>query len=101
MQSEIGPVDVTVYAGLEPDGETYRRCRITVLGAAPISARLYKFWSGRWLPVDTITNASYSGTGDRGVFVGTSRALVVEVGLLPSNAEVRWDVNFVGCTSCG
>jgi len=100
MQSQIGPVNVKVFSGLEPDGEEYKRCRISFLGSNPVTAKMWKMWDGRWLEVDTLTHASVVEKGKDSMIVGTSKALTVEVGLSSSNAQVRWEVEYVGCRNC-
>ena len=100
LKSQIAPVNVKVFAGLGPDGDEYPKCRITTLGSNPVTAKLWQRWDGRWHEVDTLSNASYTESGSTMTFLGTSRSLVTEVGLAPSNAQARWEVEFIGCTSC-
>ena len=100
MQSQIGPVIVKVFSGLEPEGEEYRGCRITFLGSNPVTARAWKMLEGRWVDVDTLVNATVIEQGKFLTITGTSKALVNEVGLTPSNAQVRWEVENLGCTNC-
>ena len=100
MQSQIGPVNVKVFSGLEPEGEEYNRCRITFLGSSPVTAKLWKMWDGRWLDVDTLSQATVVEQGKSMMISGTSKALTAEVGLDPANAQVRWEVEVLGCSNC-
>lgn len=97
MQSQIGPVNVKVFSGLEPEGDEYKRCRITFFGN---KAKMYHMFDSRWHEVDTLANTSVVERGKDCTITGTSRSLIVEVGLAPSNAQVRWEVEYVGCRNC-
>lgn len=100
MQSQIGPVNVKVFSGLEPEGEEYRRCRVTFLGSSPVTAKMWRLHDGRWLDVDTLSEASVLEQGNTMMITGVSKALIQEVGLDQSNAKVRWEVEYVGCRNC-
>lgn len=100
MRPVIGPVSVSIFHGLEPEGEEYRRCRLTFLGDSPTTAQLWQFVGGRWLLVDTLTTASVVETDAGMVITGASRTLISEVGLDPANAQARWNVEATGCQNC-
>lgn len=100
MQSQIGPVNIKVFSGLEPEGEEYRRCRITFLGSSPVTAKMWKMHDGRWLEVDTLSAAVVVEQGKSMLISGVSRTLVREIGLDSKNAQVRWEVEVLGCQNC-
>lgn len=91
--SQIGVANVKVFSGLEPDGEEYRTCRLTFLGD---KVALWRFFEGRWLQVDVLSSATTVGD----TVTGVSKSLVQEVGLAPANAQVRWEIEEVGCRNC-
>ena len=100
MQSQVGPVNVKVFSGLEPEGDEYTRCRITFLGSNPVTVKMWRMWDGRWMEVDTLIDATVNEDQQEMSISGTSKALIDEVGLEVSNAQVRWEVETVGCANC-
>lgn len=103
MSSPVIPyADVTVYGSLDTDGETYRRCRLTMLGR-PADVSLYSrvIGTGNWKIVDKLSGALVSDNPDGSMtIVGTSRTLVDEIGVSEADASVRWEVRRVGCPDC-
>lgn len=102
MRPVIPLADVTMYGALDPEGEVYPKCRITLNGS-PADAVLYSKLMGaqRWKPVDRLTAATVTEHGDGTLtIVGTSQELIELVGVAPSNATVRWEVRPRGCQNC-
>lgn len=94
--------EVTVFGGLEPDGEVHKRCRLTMIGN-PTDAVLFvsDFERTRWRPVDRLTQATVTDHDD-GTFAieGISDELVNVVGMPPGNATARWEVRPKVCRDC-
>lgn len=94
--------DVTMFAALDPDGETYRKCRLTIVGK-PADVVLYSLDvdGTRWRVVDRLTYASVDEHPD-GTFtvIGISSELIDIVGVVPSEATVRWEVSPRRCSGC-
>ena len=97
MRTQINLANVKVYSGIEPDGDEYLRCRVTFLGD---KVALWKFWEGKFMQVDVLSNVTMVEVGKQITLKGTSRALVTEVGLEPENAQVRWEIEEIGCPNC-
>lgn len=96
--------DVVMFGSLDPDGEEFKRCRLTMLGT-PTNAVLYTHSDldgERWLPVDRLTNAKITD-GPDGTFTleGVSDELVNIVGVPVGEAVVKWIVTPRGCRDCG
>lgn len=83
-----------MFGGLSPEGEEYKRARITLNGD-PGDAVLYMFHTEpepQWKPVDRITQTKITETNRGMTITGTSDELIHVVGVEPSNAQVRWEV---------
>ena len=95
--------DVAMFGAFDPDGEEYKKCRLSMLGT-PTNAVLYSrgIEGERWTPVDRLTNASITDNPDGTMtIVGISDELVNVVGVAPTEATVRWEVTPRGCHDCG
>ena len=91
-----------MYGGLDPEGESYKGCRITLVGK-PANAVLYakQFDQQRWGIIDRLTGASVTEQPDGTLLIeGRSEELINIVGVAPSEATVRWEVTPRGCRDC-
>jgi hypothetical protein len=94
--------DVTVFGGLDSEGEVYRKCRVTMNGR-PADAVLYSrlLTEQKFVPVDRLTGATVTENTDGSVTIqGVSQELVEIVGVDPENAMTRWEIVPQGCTTC-
>lgn len=94
--------DVTMYGALDPDGEVYTKCRLTILGK-PANVVLYRRLAGTddWKVVDQLSQAHVTENANGSLTItGISHTLVAEVGVQPSDATVRWEVQPKGCPTC-
>lgn len=102
MRPLIPFAEVTMFGALDPDGEVYKKCRITLLGA-PTDAVLYSadVGTGQWRIVDQISQGTLTEHPD-GSFTleGASQELVNIVGVPPEEATVRWEIRPIGCSNC-
>jgi hypothetical protein len=101
MRPVIPLANVTVHGGLDPEGETYRKVRLTMIGN-PACVVMYSnmLGDGKWEPVDRLTNATVAEGDNRWTISGISDEMVERIGLSPDNAVVRWDVEVIGCLDC-
>lgn len=92
-----------MFGALDPDGEKYEKCRMTMLGT-PANAVLYTRHKEerQWIVVDRLTGAKVIDNPDGTMTLsGISDELVHTVGMPPSDATVRWEVTPRGCADCG
>jgi hypothetical protein len=102
MRPTIALADVEMFGALATEGETYRKCRLSILGK-PANVVLYSRLLGerRWKTVDTLLRADVTEHADGSyTMTGESQELVKVVGLDPKDAVVRWEVRPRGCSNC-
>jgi hypothetical protein len=91
-----------MYGALDSEGETYHKCRLSILGK-PAKVVLYSRLIGerRWKAIDHLSAAEVTEHPDGRLSIrGVSSELVNVVGLQPAEAWVRWEVTPTGCSNC-
>lgn len=103
MESAIGPVQVTLFGGVEPEGEVIKRAKLTFLGTSPHAfVKLYQYdeADNRFREFDHLAECVIDETETHLSIKGCSRTMAEELGLPEAESMVRWEVDLQGCVGC-